>query len=64
VKKALKDEHWICAIQDELLQFSKNDVWELVPRLSKTNVIGTKWLYKNNVDKNGTIVCNKASFIS
>ncbi|GAA0149841.1 hypothetical protein LIER_08920 [Lithospermum erythrorhizon] len=32
VNEALKDEHWISAMQEELLKFQRNDVWELVPK--------------------------------
>ena len=42
IKEALLDEHWIIAMQEELLQFEKNQVWELVARPKDTNVIGTK----------------------
>ncbi|GAA0154792.1 hypothetical protein LIER_37968 [Lithospermum erythrorhizon] len=51
VDEALKDEHWINALQHELLQFQRNDVWELVPRPNDHNVIGTKWIFKNKFDK-------------
>ena len=37
---ALKDENWVVAIHDELNQFTRNDVWFLVPnhvyKLKKT----------------------------
>ena len=32
VKEALTDEFWINAMQEELGQFKRNEVWELVPR--------------------------------
>jgi len=63
-KEALKDEHWINAMQEELFQFKKNDAWELVPRPSNTNVIGTKWIFKNKMDENGVIVRNKARLVA
>ncbi|CAJ2662740.1 unnamed protein product [Trifolium pratense] len=47
VMEALTDEFWINAMQEELNQFKKNEVWDLVPRPENTNVIGTKWVYKN-----------------
>lgn len=34
-------------MQEELLQFVKNNVYELMDRLEDFNVIGTKWLFKN-----------------
>lgn len=30
VDEALKDEYWIAAMQDELNQFTRNEVWTLV----------------------------------
>ncbi|CAM8892901.1 unnamed protein product [Rhodiola kirilowii] len=34
-------------MQDELGEFQRNDIWDLVPRLDGVNVIGTKWIFKN-----------------
>ena len=42
VKEALLDEFWIKAMHEELEQFSRNNVWNLVHRPKNTNVIGTK----------------------
>ena len=64
VKEALLDNHWIDAMQDELNQFEKNKVWNLVPRPSHANVIGTKWIFKNKTDETGTIVRNKARLVA
>ncbi|KAL1207218.1 putative mitochondrial protein [Cardamine amara subsp. amara] len=41
-KEALVDEYWIAAMQDELEQFERSDVWDLVPRPQDANVVGTK----------------------
>lgn len=30
-KEALIDEHWLMAMQEELNQFKRNDVWDLIP---------------------------------
>ena len=64
VKEALTDEFWIEAMQEELNQFKRNEVWDLVPRPKDLNVIGTKWIYKNKSDENGTVTRNKASLLS
>ena len=42
VKEALKDENWVESMHQELHQYFRNDVWELVPRPKDTHVIGTK----------------------
>ncbi|KAG9443041.1 hypothetical protein H6P81_018895 [Aristolochia fimbriata] len=59
VEEALKDEFWIRAMQEELEQFDRNEVWTLVPRPANINVIGTKWVFKNKTDEEGNVVRNK-----
>jgi len=44
VDEALGDPDWVMAMQEELNNFTRNEVWELVPR-PKQNVIGTKWVF-------------------
>jgi hypothetical protein len=50
-------------MQDKLNQFENNDVWELVPRPKNHSIIRTKWVFRNKVDKHGTIVRNKARLV-
>ncbi|CAJ2652046.1 unnamed protein product [Trifolium pratense] len=64
VKEALTDEFWIEAMQDELTQFRRSDVWDLVPRPNGVNVIGTKWVFKNKSDENGVVTRNKARLVA
>ena len=45
VGEALSDDGWILAMQEELNQFQRNDVWDLVPELQQKNIIGTKWVF-------------------
>ena len=51
-------------MQEELNQFERNNVWELVPRLKDQSVIGTKWIFKNKSDENGDIFRNKARLVA
>ena len=51
-------------MQEELEQFERNDVWSLVPRPESTNVIGTKWIFKNKSDVLGNITRNKARLVA
>jgi hypothetical protein len=44
VDEALDGPDWVIAMQEELNNFTRNEVWELVERL-KQNVIGTKWVF-------------------
>jgi transposase InsO family protein len=64
ITDALKDEDWILAMQEELNQFQRQDVWTLVSRPAHTNVIGTKWIYKNKSDEFGTVIRNKARLVA
>ena len=51
-------------MQDELNQFKRNEVWELVPRPEGTNIIGTKWIYKNKSDAERVVTRNKARLVA
>ena len=63
VEEALKDENWVESMHQELHQFVRNDVWELVPRPKDTHVIGTKWIFKNKTDEYGEVVRNKSRLV-
>ena len=58
-KEVEKDESWIVAMKEDLTQFERSDVWELVPRPSDQSVIGTQWVFRNKVDEHGVIMRNK-----
>jgi len=62
-KMALADPDWVLAMQDELNQFKRNQVWHLVPRPKERSVIGTRWVFRNKLDDLGTIVRNKARLV-
>jgi len=64
VKEALTDEFWTGAMQEELNQFKRSELWDLVPRPKGMNVFGTKWIYKNKSDKNGVVTRNKARLVA
>ncbi|CAM8907434.1 unnamed protein product [Rhodiola kirilowii] len=42
-------------MQEELGEFTRNNVWDLVPRPNGVNIIGTKWIFKNKTDESGNI---------
>ncbi|GAB2292076.1 hypothetical protein Dimus_038187 [Dionaea muscipula] len=64
VEDALADADWIIAMQEELNEFERNQVWELVPRPRHQNVVGTKWVFRNKMDEKGIIVRNKARLVA
>jgi hypothetical protein len=43
---ALSDDGWILAMQEELNQFQRNDVWDLERKPQNKNIIGTKWVFR------------------
>lgn len=51
-------------MQDELGQFKRNEVWDLVPRSEGTNFIDTRWLYKIKSDEQGVVTRNKAKLVA
>lgn len=64
INEALVDDQWILAMQEELNQFERNQVWELVPRPQDKHIIGTKWVLENKLDENGIIIRNKARLVA
>jgi hypothetical protein len=64
VTEALKDQVWINAMQEELAQFERLCVWELVQRPSNANIIGTKWIFRNKMDEDGKVIRNKARLVA
>jgi hypothetical protein len=51
----------VVAIQDELNNFKRNEVWYLVER---QNVVGTKWVFCNKQVEFGVVTRNKARLVA
>nr|GEV54620.1 Gag-Pol polyprotein [Tanacetum cinerariifolium] len=49
---------------EELHQFDRLDVWELVDRPLCINVINLKWLWKNKRDEENTVIRNKSHLVA
>jgi hypothetical protein len=47
-------------MDEELDQIEKNDTWELVPRPKNKNLISTKWVFRNKLNKDKHVTRNKA----
>jgi hypothetical protein len=62
VEEALDDADWVMAMQEELNNFTRNEVWSL-GEWPKQNVIGTKWVFCNKQDENGVVTKNKARLV-
>ncbi|GJU08435.1 gag-pol polyprotein [Tanacetum coccineum] len=63
IKEAMADSAWIEAMQDELYQFDRLKVWELVDKPFGKMIIKLKWLWKNKKDEDQTIR-NKARLVA
>ena len=59
----MNDNHWIIAMQEELNQFERSKVWNLIPRPNDHSIIGTKWIFRNKMDEHSNIVKNKARLV-
>ncbi|GKC64378.1 retrovirus-related pol polyprotein from transposon TNT 1-94, partial [Tanacetum coccineum] len=64
IKEAMADSAWIESMQEELHQFDRLDVWELVDRPLCKNVINLKWLWKNKRDEENTVIRNKSCLVA
>ncbi|GKC69210.1 retrovirus-related pol polyprotein from transposon TNT 1-94 [Tanacetum coccineum] len=60
----MADSAWIKAMQEELHQFDRLDVCELVDRPHCKNVINMKWLWKNKRDEENTVIYNKTRLVA
>nr|GEV45550.1 hypothetical protein [Tanacetum cinerariifolium] len=63
VKEALTDPAWIESIQEELHQFIRLDVWELVLSPDGIKPLTLKWLFKNKHDEENTVIRNKTRLL-
>nr|GEU76373.1 hypothetical protein [Tanacetum cinerariifolium] len=64
IKEAIADSAWFEAMQEELHQFHRLDVWELVDRPLCKNIINMKWLWKNKRDEENIVIRNKARLVA
>jgi hypothetical protein len=56
----LSDHNWVNSKHDELENFERNQVWELVDSPPACKSIGTKWMWKNREGEKGGVVRNKS----
>ena len=64
IEEALTDPYWVVSMQEELNQFEHQKVWKLVPRPQNRKVIDTRWVFRNKLDKEGTVTRNKARMMA
>ncbi|GJU02812.1 retrovirus-related pol polyprotein from transposon TNT 1-94 [Tanacetum coccineum] len=63
-KSAVTEDCWFQAMQDEIYEFDRLDVWELVPHLDSAMIIALKWIYKVKLDEYGDVLKNKARLVT
>ncbi|GKA02347.1 integrase, catalytic region, zinc finger, CCHC-type containing protein, partial [Tanacetum coccineum] len=63
-KSAVTKDCWFQAMQDEIHEFDRLDVWELVPPPDCAMIIALKWIYKVKLDEYGDVLKNKARLVA
>nr|GEW03056.1 hypothetical protein [Tanacetum cinerariifolium] len=61
---AITEDYWFHAIQDEIYEFDRLQVWELVLQLDCVMIITLKWIYKVKLDEYGDVLKNKARLVA
>ncbi|GJY02040.1 retrovirus-related pol polyprotein from transposon TNT 1-94, partial [Tanacetum coccineum] len=64
IKEAMADSAWIEAMPEELHQFDRLKVWELVDKLFGKMIIKLKLLWKNKKDEDQTVIHNKVRLVA
>ena len=64
IDEALSDNDWILAMEEELNQFTRNDVWTLVPRPKNKSIIGTRWVFRNKLNEDDKVIRNNARLVA
>ncbi|GJZ92415.1 retrovirus-related pol polyprotein from transposon TNT 1-94 [Tanacetum coccineum] len=63
-KSAITEDCWFQAMQDEIHEFDRLQVWELVPQPDCVMIIALKWIYKVKLDEYGDVLKNKARLVA
>nr|GEV75124.1 Gag-Pol polyprotein [Tanacetum cinerariifolium] len=63
-KYAITEDCWFQAMQDEIHEFDRLQVWELVPQLDCVMIVALKWIYKVKLDEYGDYLKNKARLVA
>ncbi|GJU01474.1 retrovirus-related pol polyprotein from transposon TNT 1-94 [Tanacetum coccineum] len=63
-KSAITKDCWFQAMQDEIHEFDRLQVWELVPQPDCVMIIDLKWIYKVKLDEYGDVLKYKARLVA
>ncbi|GJT44033.1 uncharacterized mitochondrial protein-like protein [Tanacetum coccineum] len=61
---AVTEDSWFEAMQKEIHEFDRLEVWVLVPKPKGVMIIALKWIYKVKLDEYGKCSKNKASVVA
>ncbi|GJR43040.1 retrovirus-related pol polyprotein from transposon TNT 1-94 [Tanacetum coccineum] len=63
-QSVVTEDCWFQAMQHEIHEFDRLDVWELVPPPDCAKIIALKWIYKVKLDEYGDVLKNKAHVVA
>ncbi|GJR26034.1 retrovirus-related pol polyprotein from transposon TNT 1-94 [Tanacetum coccineum] len=63
-KQAMTEPSWIDAMQEEIHEFERLEVWELVSCPDKVFLIKLKWIYKVKTNESGGVLKNKSQLVA
>nr|GEX71466.1 retrovirus-related Pol polyprotein from transposon TNT 1-94 [Tanacetum cinerariifolium] len=63
-KSAITEDCWFQAMQDEIYEFDRIQVCELVPQPDRVMIIALKCIYKVKLDKYDDVLKNKAQLVA
>ncbi|KAJ9561455.1 hypothetical protein OSB04_006615 [Centaurea solstitialis] len=57
--QAMYDAHWRAAMDSKMAALLSNQTWDLIPKPTVANIVGSCWLYRHKFDSNGRLERNK-----
>ncbi|GKA20342.1 putative ribonuclease H-like domain-containing protein, partial [Tanacetum coccineum] len=63
-KSVVNEDCWFQAMQDEIHEFDRLDVWELVTPPDCAMIIALKWIYKVKLKEYGDVLKNKVRLVA
>lgn len=63
-KQAVKQNHWVEAMKNEMEALENNKTWDIVPLPRHKRAIGCKWVYKIKYRPNGEVEKYKARLVA
>nr|GEV04642.1 hypothetical protein [Tanacetum cinerariifolium] len=63
-KYAITENCWFQAMQDEIHEFDRLQVWELLPQPDSVMIVALRWICKVKLDEYGDVLKNKAQLVA